>query len=62
MPLQKGKSKTVIQANIREMLRAYATTGQIGNTSPTSMKKAKAIAVAAAYHNAGKTTRARSSK
>lgn len=60
MPLEKGKSNKVVQGNIREMLRSYVSTGQIGNTKPTSMKQARSIAAAAAYSAAGRHRKSRS--
>lgn len=52
MPLKTGKSKSVISGNIKEMVHAYKAKGTIGNTKPRSMKKARAIAAAAAYRKA----------
>jgi len=56
MPLKKGKSKSAISANIREMIRSFKKTGKIGNTQPRSMKAALRQAAAAAYRKAGKKT------
>ena len=52
MPLKKGKGQKVVSSNIREMLHSWKKTGKIGNTKPKSMKKAMAIANAAAYSSA----------
>lgn len=55
MPLAKGRSKKVIGENIAEMTRKYKATGQIGTSTPKSMKAAQAQAAAIAYSKAGKT-------
>ena len=52
MPLLKGKSQAAISSNISEMERKYKRTGTIGNTRPSSPKKAHQIAVAAAMSKA----------
>lgn len=52
MPLKSGKSQSTISSNIREMLHKYKKKGSIGHTEPSSMKKARAIAAAAAYRKA----------
>ena len=41
-----------ISHDIAEMLRAYASTGKIGNTTPRNKAHAQQIALAAAYANA----------
>lgn len=57
MPLVKGKSDKVISENIAELMSKWETTGTIGNSSPKNRKEAKAMAVAIALQNAGKTKR-----
>ena len=58
MPLEPGKSQTVISANIKEMLdKVKHGNGKIGNYKPTSMKKAQQVAAAAAYSNARRSPR-----
>jgi len=52
MPLKPGRSKKVISANIREMMRKYERTGKIGNTRPKNKQQAVRIASAAAYRKA----------
>ena len=54
MPLKKGKSKKVINANIEELLHNYKEDGSIGTSHPKSMKKAQKQAVAIAYSLAKK--------
>lgn len=53
-PLAKGRGKKTISANVREMMDGYKSTGRIGNTTPRSAEHAMKIAVAAAYHKAGR--------
>jgi hypothetical protein len=55
MPLQAGSSSKTKSTNIREMLISFKRTGRIGNTHPSSMKKAQEIAAAAAYRKARET-------
>jgi hypothetical protein len=52
VPLKKGKGKTAVNDNIREMMRSYKETGRIGNTTPADAKHAAKIASAAAYRKA----------
>ena len=52
MPLKPGKSQAAISSNISEMEHKYKQTGTIGNTRPSSPKKAHEIAVAAAMSQA----------
>ncbi len=54
MPLKSGKSNKTISANIGEMVHKYERTGKIGNSRPTSKKKAIRQATAAAYNKAGR--------
>lgn len=49
MPLQSGKGKSAIKANVRELLHSYKASGKIGSSHPKSMKKAARQAVAIAY-------------
>lgn len=62
MPLKAGSSAKTKSTNIREMLHAFKATGRIGNSKPSSMKKAMAQASAAAYRKAGETLAARAGK
>lgn len=57
MPLQKGSSKTVIKANIGEMMHSWKKDGCIGNACTANSKKASQIAAAAAYSKAGKSNK-----
>jgi hypothetical protein len=52
MPLKKGKSKKVINSNIKELLHNYKKDGTIGTSHPKSMKKAQKQAVGIAYDKA----------
>jgi hypothetical protein len=54
MPLKRGSSQATISANIEEMIDEYKHGGKIGNIRPTSMKKARQVAAAAAYRKAGR--------
>ena len=54
MPLQKGRSKSVISKNIAECIRSYKKSGKIGNARPKSLKHAVKICSAAAYTSARK--------
>jgi len=55
MPLKRGKSAKVVSENIKELLDEYKRgDGKIGNTRPTSAKKAQKMAVAIALKKAGK--------
>ena len=47
MPLLKGKKN--FGHNVSEMMHKYMKTGKIGNTKPKNRKKARQIALAAAY-------------
>lgn len=49
MPLKKGKSQKIFQANLSELLDKYGKTGKIGYSKPESMAKAKKQALAIAY-------------
>lgn len=53
-PLAKGSGKKTIASNVKEMMERYHATGRIGNTTPRSPEHAMRIAVAAAYHKAGR--------
>jgi len=50
MPLQAGKD--AMSENIRELMHAYDSTGEIGNTTPKSRAHARLIAVAIAESKA----------
>jgi hypothetical protein len=52
MPLKEGSSNKVKSTNIRELLHSFKQTGRIGNSKPSSMKKAVSQAVAIAYRKA----------
>lgn len=54
MPLKKGRSRSTIGKNIKEMLNKFKQTGKIGSQRPGSMKKAVKVAAAAAFRAAGK--------
>jgi len=54
MPLKKGRSDQVIGQNIEELLDKFKSSGSIGKTSPSSMKKARSIAAAIAFKQAGR--------
>jgi len=54
MPLKNGKSKKVINSNIKELLNSYKNDGTIGTSHPKSMKLAQKQAVAIAYSKAKK--------
>lgn len=49
MPLQSGKGRGALVANIRELMHSFARTGKIGNSKPASKGKANKQAVAIAY-------------
>lgn len=53
MPLRKGKSHKVISSNVKELVHDRETDGTIGNSHPTSSKKAVKQAVAIAMFTAG---------
>jgi len=57
MPLKKGRSRKVIQANIREMVHKWEKTGKIGNAKPKTKRQAVKMAVAIALQKAGKSKR-----
>ena len=54
MPLARGKSKSVISANIAEIMASFKRTGKIGNVKPRNARHARAIASAAAHSKARK--------
>lgn len=54
MPLLKGKSKSVISANIGELIHSFKQKGSIGTSHPGSILQAKKQAIAIAYSKAGK--------
>jgi hypothetical protein len=54
MPLKKGRSDKVVGANISEIMRSYEKTGKIGESKPTSKKKAVKQAAAISLSEAGK--------
>ena len=54
MPLLKGKSKSVISSNIKEMVHSYKKKGSIGTSKPGSVGKAVKQAAAIAYAKAGR--------
>lgn len=49
MPLKKGKSPKIFQANLAELLDSFGETGKIGSSKPKSFKRAKSQAIAIAY-------------
>lgn len=49
MPLRRGTSNKSFVQNIREIMHAFAHTGRIGNSRPSSSAKANKQAVAVAY-------------
>lgn len=49
MPLMQSKSKKALGENIAELVRSYKNTGKIGNAKPSSVDKARKMAIAAAY-------------
>lgn len=53
MPLISGKSEEAFRSNLSEMIRAYKTTGKIGNSSPKSLAKARKQALADAFEKRG---------
>lgn len=59
MPLRKGRSKKTISSNIKEMVHKFKKSGKIGSSKPGSMRKAIAIAAAAAFRKAGKSRKRR---
>lgn len=48
MPLKKGASRTIINENIKEIMRTYENKGRIGMTKPRNKAHALKIAVAIA--------------
>lgn len=52
MPLKKGTSQRTISDTIRTEMHQYERTGKIGNSQPTSKKKAQKQAAAIAYRKA----------
>ncbi len=55
MPLKSGSSAKTRSTNIRELLHSFKQTGSIGNSKPSSMKKAVKQAAAIAYSKARET-------
>lgn len=49
MPLVSGRSKSAHSANVKELVRAFKSSGKIGTSRPKSMKAAVAQANAIAY-------------
>jgi hypothetical protein len=62
VPLKAGASAKTRSTNIREMLHAFKATGRIGNSKPSSMKKAVKQAAAAAYRKQRETLAHRAGK
>lgn len=52
MPLQKGSSRKVQSANIKEMVDSWKQKGSIGTSHPKTKKKAIKQAVAISYAEA----------
>ncbi|MBT9170632.1 MAG: hypothetical protein DDT18_00976 [Actinobacteria bacterium] len=52
MPLKKGKSKSVIGSNIRELVNSFKKKGMIGTSKPESFAKARKQAIAIAFDKA----------
>ena len=52
MPLERGKGKNVIRANVRELMHAFEGKGKIGTSTPRSKEEAKKQAVAIALSKA----------
>ena len=50
MPLKKGKTDKIIGDNISELMGSYKKKGKIGNSTPSSKKKAHKQAVAIALN------------
>jgi hypothetical protein len=55
MPLRSGSSPKTRSTNIAGLLRSFKKMGRIGNSEPSSMKKAVKQAVAIAYSKARET-------
>lgn len=51
MPLIKSGSEEALSNNIAEIIRSYKQTGKIGKASPSSLAKARKMAIAASYSN-----------
>ena len=49
MPLDRSKSEDALRSNISELIRSYKRTGRIGNTKPSTIAKARKMALADAY-------------
>ena len=49
MPLQAGKSRRNLVANIRELMHSFKRSGKIGTSTPASAGNANKQAVAIAY-------------
>lgn len=54
MPLKKGSSRSIINENIKEIMRTYEQKGRIGMTKPRNKVHALKIAVAIAESAARK--------
>jgi hypothetical protein len=54
MPLKSGRSKEVIQENIREIMHSFKKKKRIGTSKPRSKKEALKQAIAIAYAKARK--------
>lgn len=49
MPLIKSKSEEALRSNISELIRSYKRTGKIGSAKPSTIAKARKMAIAASY-------------
>lgn len=56
MPLKNGSSHKTVSNNIKTLVHDYERNGAIGNSTPTSKKKALKQAVAIALDKARKST------
>jgi hypothetical protein len=54
MPLKNGRSKKVINSNVKELLHNYKKKGKIGTSHPKSIKQAQKQAAVIAYSKARK--------
>ena len=59
MPLQNGRSRKTVGANVKKLVHEYEDTGAIGASHPASKKKAVKQAVAIALTKAGKSRKPR---